>query len=137
MTKKWGHVKVGLIRGAPAAVCLDRESGVGSDGAEEIHAPLRALCASIVNVEEAKRNLDIRVPLLVRPVEASCGRELVINQVGDVETVEGSASRADLGRVIDEGREGDVVGGDFELEVGLGVLGATILWWIGQSFSLA
>lgn len=136
MSKKRCHVEIRLVRGAPATICLIGKSGVGCDRAEEVHTPLCALGTPLIDIKKSKRNLNVRSPLLVRLVEAGCSGQLVINQVGDIEAIEGRASGADLGRIVDEGREGYVVGGHLEFEVGLGVFRTPVLWWV-SAFSLA
>lgn len=124
MTKERRHMKVRLIRRTPPPILLHRERRRRRDRPEEVHAPLRALRTPGIDIKKPERDLHLRDPLVVGRVELRGGRQLVGGQVGDVEAVEGGAGGADLGRVVDEGREGDVVGGDFELEVGLRVGGA-------------
>ena len=127
VSKVRGHVEVRLVRYAPGTIRLVRICGGTRDGAEEVHAPLGALGRAIVDVEEAEGKLDVRNPHACIVVERGAGNDAVGGQIRDVEAVEGSAGCADLGRVVDEGLEGDIVGGDLELEVSLRVVGPMVL----------
>lgn len=120
-------MEVGLIRYAPAPIRLIRERVWSRDGTEEVHAPLGVLGRAVVHAEEPEGDLHVRDPGPCIAVERSAGGDAVGGQVGYVEPVEGGAGRADLGGVVDEGLEGDVVWGYLELEVRLRVVGAVVL----------
>lgn len=127
VAKVRSHVEVGLIRHAPGTISLIRESSRPRDGAEEVHAPPGALAPALVHVEEAKGDLDVRDPCARVMVARGVGDDAVGGQLGDVGAGEGGTGRSDLGGVVDEGLEGDVVGGHLELEIGLRVVGAIVL----------
>lgn len=114
MTKERSHVEVGLVRRVPSTVCLVGKSVRRGDGAEKVHAPVGALGLAGVDVEEAQRDLHVGEPECVGLVDGRVGGELVAGEIGDVEPVEGGTGCSDLGGVVDEGRERDVVGGYFE-----------------------
>lgn len=114
MTKERSHVEVGLVRRVPSTVGLVGKSVRRGDGAEKVHAPVGALGLAGVDVEEAQRDLHVGEPECVGLVDGRVGGELVAGEIGDVEPVEGGTGCSDLGGVVYEGRERDVVGGYFE-----------------------
>lgn len=93
-------MEVDLVRRTPGSVALVRERRRASDGAEEIHAPLCSLRRTVVDIEETQWDLDFGNPQLVSVVEGCAGSDTVCGQVGDIEAVECSAGRANLGRVV-------------------------------------
>lgn len=120
-------MEVDQVGCAPTSVSLVWPIVLASHRAEEVHAPLRALGLTLIDVKEPKRDLDLRAPVLVLPRDGGVCGELVGVQVGDVEPVKSGAWGAHLAGVVDEGVESHVVGGDLELKVGLGVIRALVL----------
>lgn len=140
MTKEGGHVKVNLIRWAPASICLVGECAGRCSRAEEVHAPLGTLRPALIYVKESQRDLDLRHPFFLACFQGSAGNDLVISQVGNVEPVKSRTGRADLGGVINECAECHIIGSNLEFQVGLRVIGASILnqeWLIIISISLS
>lgn len=127
MPEEGCHMKIGLVRCAPSTIGLIRKRARRSHRAEEVHAPLGPLSPALVDIEEPKRDLDCRDPLLLGFVERCRGCEFLRCRVGDVGPGENGAGCADLGWVVDPGAEGLIVRGYFELEVILGVIDASIL----------
>lgn len=70
--------------------------------AEKVHPPLRALCISGKNVEQAQRNGDRREPGLVWHVQRSIGQQTIGQGIGDVAYVEGRSINSRQGRVVNE-----------------------------------
>lgn len=60
-------------------------------------------------------------------VELCAGDDAIVSQVGDIEPIKSGTGCADLGGVVNKGLEGDIVGGDLELKVGLWVVDAVVL----------
>lgn len=120
-------MKVDFIRRTPRTVGLIGKRLSRSNGAEEIHSPVCALGLALVHVEITQRYLHIGIPQLIGPVYGRVCGELVCIQIGNVEPAKGCPSGSNLGRVVDEGGEGDIIWRDLEFQVGLGVIGALVL----------
>lgn len=101
VSKERSDVEVDLVRRTPGSVALVREHGRTSDGAKEVHSPLCALSRAVVNVEKTQRELDVGNPQLISIVEGCASTNTVCREVGDIEAVESSAGRSNLGRVVD------------------------------------
>lgn len=127
MPKEGRHMKVGLIRRAPRPIQLRRKRARRRDRAEEIHAPFGPPGPALIHVEEPQWDLNRRDPRVLVRVECCRRGEALRCRVGEVGSGEDGVCGADLGRVVDPGAEGLVVGGDFELEVVLWVVDAAIL----------
>lgn len=94
-------MEVDLVRRTPRSVALVRECRRTSDGAKEVHSPLCALSRAVVDIEKTQWDLDVGNPHLISVIEGCASLNTVCRQVGDVEAVERSARRSNLGRVID------------------------------------
>lgn len=94
-------MEVDLSRRAPRSIALIRERRWTSDCAKEVHSPFCSLCRADINVEKTQWDLDVGDPRLVGVVESCASSNTVCSQVGDIETVERSASRPRLRRIID------------------------------------
>lgn len=94
-------MKVDLVRRTPRSVALVGERQRTSDGAKEVHSPLCALSRAVIDIEKTERDTYVGDPQLVGVVEGGAGINAVCGQVGDVEAVERSTGRSNLGRVVD------------------------------------
>ena len=119
-------MEVRRIRRVPSAQQLSRIRIRCDHRPEKVHPPLRPLRLPIIDIEEAQRDADIRHPRLPRSIEFRSGVQTINKRLRDVESIERRAGRTHFRRVVDEGLEGDVVGVDLELEVGLRVVGAFV-----------
>ena len=119
-------MEIGGIWGAPTSQKLIGEHLLVGHSAEEIHSPLCTIGLTIIDVEEAERNIDRRHPRFFGLVQNGLSSQAINGGVGDEEMVEGSTGGAHFGRVVYKGLVGDVVGGHLKLEVGLRVLGAVV-----------
>lgn len=90
-----------LVRHTPCAQQLIRKRVRCHNCAEEVHTPLRILRLTVVDIEEAERDVDGRLPELGVPLEGSPRREAV-EECGVPEAgVQRSAFGTDFGRVED------------------------------------
>ena len=84
-------MEAGLIRHAPRPQKLIGKQGGVGDGAEEVHAPLRAVGRAVVHVEQAERDAHVGDPGLRGAVERRAGGQAVGKGVRDEEVVERGA----------------------------------------------
>lgn len=124
MAEERRHMEVGLAGRIPSPKPLVGKSVRGRDGAEKVHPPPCALGLALVHIEHEQRDAGRRDPRLGGPVQHRGGSDAEVERRWDADEggAKGRAPGADLGRVEDEGVEGDVVGADLELEVGARVV---------------